>query len=169
MGGVGDFMEKRFMRKALSSILLTALLFCFGACQKQAPEATFPAVRYLYAGSQDGNGFQMWLWIHEDESIPVLVHSGLCRYIDGKYVETDIEKLDCRFTDEGFTLSDPVTGEVLYTATNLDKPGFPSGYYVHVTWAHSPGATWDALAEERGWQREITLWVQMDEGDDMLI
>ena len=169
MGRVGDSMEKRFMRKALSSILLTVLLLCLGACQKQAPEPSFPAVRYLYAGSQEGNGFQMWIWIHEDESIPALVHSGLCRYIDDKYVETDIEKLDCRFTDEGFTLSDPVTGEVLYTATNLDKPGFPSGYYVHVTWTHSPGATWDAFAEERGWQREITLWVQMDEGDDMLI
>ncbi len=52
-------MEKRFMRKALSSILLTVLLLCFGACQQQSPEATFPAVRYLYAGSQEGNGFQM--------------------------------------------------------------------------------------------------------------
>ena len=51
-------MEKRFMRKALSSILLTVLLLCFGACQQQSPEATFPAVRYLYAGSQEGNGFQ---------------------------------------------------------------------------------------------------------------
>lgn len=59
MGRVGDSMEKRFMRKALSSILLTVLLLCFGACQKQAPEPSFPAVRYLYAGSQVGNGFQM--------------------------------------------------------------------------------------------------------------
>jgi len=47
------------MRKDLSSILLTVLLLCFGACQKQAPEPSFPAVRYLYAGSQEGNGFQM--------------------------------------------------------------------------------------------------------------
>ena len=53
------FYGKRIMRKALSSILLSVLLLCFGACQKQAPEPSFPAVRYLYAGSQEGNGFQM--------------------------------------------------------------------------------------------------------------
>ena len=57
------------------------LLLCSGACEKQMPE-TFPPVRYLYGGNQEDNGFQMCGWIYEDEKIPALVLTGMCRYID---------------------------------------------------------------------------------------
>ena len=168
-----DFVNPQEMKKLI--LLVSALLLLsFGACQKQTPE-TFPAVRYLYGGHQDNNGFQMWIWLFEDETVPARVHSGMCRYIDDNYVDTDVEFLTCHYTQDGFTLSDQETGKVLYTATNVpsenyvnaEMDGAPS-YHVHVTWTHSPGAAWDALAEKKGWQREITLSFQMNEGDDII-
>lgn len=154
--------------KKLTLFVSAFLLLCFGACEKQQMPETFPPVRYLYGGNQKDNGFQMWVWIYEDEKIPALVLTGMCRYIDDAYVDTDEAHLTCRFTEDGFTLSDPITGEVMYTATNVDKAGFPSGYHVHVTWTRSPGATWDALAEEKGWQQEMSLQMQIFEGDDII-
>ena len=36
-----------------------------------------------------------------------------------------------------------------------------------ITWDHSPGAAWNAHAEEKGWLKEMNLQVQICEGDDM--
>ena len=149
-------MKIAFVRTACR-MLATVLLLFAGSCVIQGPTSTSSPVRYVYAGGQDGNEFQLWIWIFEDEKTPALVRSGLCRYIDNQFVDTDIENLNCRFTENGFTLSDPVTGEVLYTAVNLDESGFPAGYFVRLTWTHSPGSTWNALSEEKGWRREMTL------------
>ena len=146
-------------------VIALFLMFC-NACEEPTEES--PAVKYLYAGHQEGNGFQLWIWIYEDESLPALVRSGRCRYLFNEFVETDEEHLTCRLTQDGFILSDPMTGEVRYTATNLEKPDFPARYFVHITWTHSPGVTWDEYAEENGWQREIDLVRQIDEGDDIV-
>ena len=152
-------------------ILATTLLLFACSCDKEAtrekPEASAP-IRYLYAGGQGDNRFQMWIWIYEDETMPARVHSGMCRFIDNQYVDTDVEHLACQFSENGFTLSDPATGKVLYTATNVEKQGFSPGYHVNITWNHSPGDTWDAYAEEKGWLREMNLAVQICEGDDIV-
>ena len=146
-------------------VIVLFLLFC-NACEEQVEES--PAVKYLYAGQQEGNGFKLWIWIYEDESIQALVRSGRCRYLINQLVETDEEHLICRWTPDGFTLSDPATGNVLYPAKNVEKQNYPAGYFVHITWEHSPGITWDAYAEDRGWQREIDLCLQICEGDDII-
>ena len=146
-------------------VIALFLLFC-NACEEQIEDS--PAVKYLYAGHQENNGFQLWIWIYEDEAVPALVRSGRCRYLFNQFVETDEEHLTCRMTQDGFTLSEPTTGKVLYTATNIEIPYTNFGYAVHITWAHSPGATWDASAEEKGWQREMDLSLQINEGDDIV-
>lgn len=113
----------------------------------------------------------MWIWIFEDESIPALVRSGKCRYLQNEFIDTDEERLICRITQGGFTLSDPTTGNVLYTAAYIQKPYLDlasHAFHVQITWAHSPGATWDEYAEEMGWQREMDLSLQIDEGDDIV-
>jgi hypothetical protein len=148
-------------------IATALLLLCAGACQKEQTE-TFPAVRDLYAGSQGENTFQMWIWLFEDETLPALVRSGMCRYLDNQYIDTDEEHLSCQFTEDGFTLSDPATGRVLYTATNVEMDGSSSGIIVHITWDHSPGATWNAHAKEKGWLQEMNLQVQICEGADII-
>lgn len=153
------------MKKLLSLTILIASLLA-SSCQKEGlnPEP-FPPVRYLYAGGQGENGFQLWIWILEDESLPALVRSGMCRYLDGAYIDTDEERLDCRFTEEGFTLSDPATGEVRYTAANVEG----SPLLLHISWTHSPGPTWDHYASDKGWQQEMDLQLQVFEGDDIVI
>jgi len=153
--------------KKLTLFIPAFLLLSFGACQKQTTE-TFPPVRYLYAGNQGDNKFQMWIWIPEDETLPALVRSGMCRYLDNQFIDTDEEHLACQLSEGGFTLSDPATGRVLYTATNVKKEGCPPDFMVHITWVHSPGATWDSYAEEKGWMREMNLQVQSNEGDDII-
>ena len=153
------------------SLFATAILLLFAcACQKEQKERTetFPLVRYLYAGDQGENKFQMWIWLFEDETIPALVHSGMCRYLDNQYIDTDEEHLSYQFTKDGFTLSDPATGRVLYTATNVEMEGSSPGFIVHITWDHSPGATWNAHAEEKGWLKEMNLQVLICEGDDII-
>ena len=151
------------------SLFVTAILLLFAcACQKEQKTETFPPVRYLYAGSQGENKFQMWIWIFEDETIPAQVHSGMCRFLDGRNVDTDEEHLSCQFTADGFTLSDPTTGRVLYTARNMEMEGYSPGELVQITWDHSPGSTWNAYAKERGWLQEMNLQVQICEGDDIL-
>ncbi len=151
----------------LRLFVATALLFGASACQKEQTE-TFPPVRYLYAGNQGENKFQMWIWIPEDETIPALVRSGMCRYLDDRFIDTDEEHLACQFTKDGFTLSDPATGSVLYRATNVEREGCFPGYMVHITWNHAPGAAWNAHAKEKGWQQEMNLQVQICEGDDII-
>ena len=110
----------------------------------------------------------MWIWIPEDETIPALVRSGMCRYLDDRFIDTDEEHLACQFTEDGFTLSDPATGSVLYTATNVEREGCFPGYMVHITWDHAPGTTWNALAKEKGWLQEMNLQVQICEGADII-
>lgn len=150
------------------SLIVTAILLLFAcACNKEQTE-TFPLVRYLYAGSQGENSFQMWIWLFEDETIPALVRSGMCRYLDNQHVDTDEERLTCHFTESGFTLADPGTGKVLYTATYVEREGWPKGHIVRISWNHSPGITWDTYAEEKGWQQEMNLQVQICEGDDIV-
>ena len=146
-------------------VIALFLMFC-NACEEPAEES--PAVKYLYAGHQEDNGFKLWIWIYQDETLPALVRSGKCRYLFNQFVETDEEHLTCQLSEGGFTLSDPTTGRVLYTATNVEKEGCPPGFIVHITWAHSPGATWDSYAEEKGWMREMNLQVQICEGDDIV-
>ena len=161
---------KRSVVRASFGLLITALLVVTSACQKQektSPDA-FPPVRYLYAGNQGENKFQMWIWIPEDETIPALVRSGMCRYLDDQFIDTDEERLSCQFTEDGFTLSDPATRKVLYTATNVEKEAEPTGYRVHITWAHAPGAAWVAYAKEMGWLQEMTLQMQIFEGADIV-
>jgi hypothetical protein len=46
--------------------------------------------------------------------------------------------------------------------------GGSPGFIVHITWDHSPGATWNAHAKEKGWQQEMNLQVQICEGDDII-
>lgn len=110
----------------------------------------------------------MWIWLFEDETIPALVRSGMCRYIDNQHVDTDEERLACHFTESGFTLADPGTGKVLYTATYVEREGWPKGHIVRISWNHSPGITWDTYAEEKGWLQEMNLQVQICEGDDIV-
>ena len=147
--------------------VVTALLLLACSCRKEQTE-TFPPVRYLYAGNQGENKFQMWIWIPEDETLPALVRSGMCRYLDNQFIDTDEEHLACQFTEDGFTLSDPATGRVLYTATNVEMEGSSPGFIVHITWDHAPGAAWNAHAKEKGWQQEMNLQVQICEGDDII-
>ena len=147
--------------------VVTALLLLACSCRKEQTE-TFPPVRYLYAGNQGENKFQMWIWIPEDETLPALVRSGMCRYLDNQFIDTDEEHLTCQFTEDGFSLSDPATGIILYTATNMERDGCPQWFCVHISWAHSPGAAWDAYAEEKGWMQEMDLQVQICEGDDII-
>lgn len=161
---------KRFVVRASFGLLITALLVVISACQKQektSPDA-FPPVRYLYAGNQGENKFQMWIWIPEDETIPALVRSGMCRYLDDQFIDTDEEHLSYQFTEDGFTLSDPATRKVLYTATHVKREGEPTGFRVQITWDHAPGAAWEAYAKEMGWLQEMTLQMQIFEGADIV-
>ena len=156
--------------RASFGLLISALLVVASACQKQektSPEP-FPPVKYLYAGNQGENKFQLWIWIPDDETIPALVHSGMCRYLDDQLIDTDEEHLACQFTEDGFTLSDPATGSVLYTATNVEKEAEPTGFRVHISWVHAPGAAWDTYAKEMGWLQEMTLQMQVCEGADII-
>lgn len=149
------------MKHFLIASVMLLLSVC--SCQKQQ----FPPVQFLYAGKQEDNQFQMWIWIFEDEKQPALVRSGMCQYIDGQFVDTDEEHLAVQLTGNGFILSHPVTGNVLYTATIVGEEGNPPGHLVHISWNHSPGTTWDSYAEEKGWLREMTLEAQINEGDDI--
>lgn len=150
------------MKHFLIASVMLLLSVC--SCQKQQ----FPPVKYLYAGGQEDNQFQMWIWIFENEAEPALVRSGMCRYIDNQHVDTDEERLACHFTESGFTLADPGTGKVLYTATYVEREGWPKGHIVRISWNHSPGITWDTYAEEKGWLQEMNLQVQICEGDDIV-
>lgn len=150
------------MRKTLFiaiTVFAAVLLF---SCQKieQLFEKPGNPIKVLYAGSQGDNGFQMWIIFYEDESRPVRVLSGMCRNVDDEWIDTDEEFLKCNYTNEGFTLCDQETGQVLYTATNIQKYYHESGYYISVSWSHSPGPAWDANAIDKGWQREIELCIQ---------
>ena len=140
--------------------LAGALILIATACQEQVEKRNVShSPIQLYGGGQGDNGFMMWIWIYEDHTIPAVVRSGLVRYIKGEYIDTDEEKLIYRPTENGFTLSDTTTGNVLYTATSsMDE----YGNAIHVTWEHSPGTTWDSLAKEKGWQREVTLHLQIE-------
>lgn len=153
----------------LAALVAISVLY---SCGNRGPEKTDPgaaAVRYLLAGSQEDNGFQVWIWIYEDEKLPAQIHSGLCRYVDGQYIDTDIEFLDCRLSEDGFTLSDPQTGTVRYTAVNLDdKVGEPAFYHMRLSWSHEPGATWTRYAHERGWKQEMEIHLVIFEGDDIV-
>lgn len=153
------------MKRSLLAAVILLLSVC--ACQKQGG-CYFPPVKYLYAGGQGDNQFQMWIWIYENEAEPALVRSGMCRYIDNQHVDTDEERLACHFTESGFTLADPGTGKVLYTATYVEREGWPKGHIVRISWNHSPGITWDTYAKEKGWLQEMNLQVQICEGDDIV-
>ena len=162
------FSHRSMSRASVRLFIIALFLMLCNACQE--PADLFPPVKYLYGGEQEGNGFQMWIWIFEDESIPALVRSGKCRYLQNEFIDTDEERLICRITQGGFTLSDPTTGNVLYTAAYIQKPYLDlasHAFHVQITWAHSPGATWDEYAEEMGWQREMDLSLQID-GDDIV-
>jgi hypothetical protein len=150
-------MNKLFL--ILSLLLATATL---SSCQKDDPGKEVPEVRSLYAGGQQDNTFQVWIWIYEDNDEPALVHSGKCCYLDDGYVDTDIERLSYRQTPEGFTLSDLTTGEIRYTAVYQPSPysGVLDKSLIRLSWSHSPGSTWDTFAEELGWQRTIDLSLQ---------
>lgn len=160
------------MRRIILLLVALAAIFALYSCGNRCLEKTDPradAVRYLLAGSQEDNGFMLWIWIYEDEKLPARVHSGLCRYVDGKDVDTDIEFLDCRLTEEGFTLCDPQTGAVRYTAVSLDdKVGEPAFYHIRLSWSHEPGAAWAQYAQERGWQQEMEIHLCLFEGDDIV-
>ncbi len=156
------------MKHSVFCMFLTSRLVLASACQNTGNDTeSYPAVSALYAGEQEDNGFQIWIWIYEDETIPALVHSGRCRYINDQFVETDIEHLMYKPTENGFTLSDPVSEDVLYTATYVEKHGYHLEDCIHLSWSHSPGSTWDALAQEGGWKQEMTLWHSYFEGDDI--
>lgn len=160
-------MRTKSLSFAITTLLTTCLLFSCSSSDSFNPDKIypdgFPSVRYLYGGGQENNGFQMWIWIYEDPNIPALVRSGKCRYIGNTFIDTDEERLTCRFTDTGFTLSDVTTGQVLYTATNVPVQYEPQHAYITITWSHSPGETWEKYAAELGWQREMKLCIQLPE------
>ena len=153
----------------LAALVAISVLY---SCGNRGPEKTDPgaaAVRYLLAGSQEDNGFQVWIWIYEDEKLPARVMSGQCRYVDGQNIDTDFESLDCQFSEDGFTLSDPQTGAARYTAVSLDdKVGEAALYHMRLSWSHAPGATWPRYAQERGWQQEMEIHLVVFEGDDIV-
>lgn len=155
-------MKARIILLMVGAVLMS---MAFSSCKKIEPDKNLLVIKYLYAGDQKDNGFQMWIWLFEDQTKPAAVRSGMCRYVDGQWIDTDEEYLKCNYTDNGFTLCDPETGEVRYTATYVQKESNPKFYYISVSWNHSPGPAWDANAEEKGWRREMELWIQvMDEG-----
>ena len=150
-------MKTKRILLAVGAFLLSMVL---PSCLKiDGPRDVYPKVRCLYAGGQEGNEFQMWIWLFEDKSFPARVLSGVCRYVEGTWIDTDEEYLTCKYTDEGFTLCDD-SGHVLYTATYLQKGNNELGYYISISWTHSPGPAWDANAAAMGWQREMELWIQ---------
>jgi hypothetical protein len=155
-------MKRKKMNKLFLILSLLLASATLSSCRKDDSAEVLPAVRFLYAGGQGDNTFQMWIWIYEDNDEPALVHSGKCRYLDDAYVETDIERLSYRQTPEGFTLSDLTTGEIRYTAVYRSSPYTDAldESRVRLSWSHSPGSTWDALAEELDWQRTIDLALQ---------
>ena len=145
-----------FVGALICSLALSSCLKSYGT------RDVYPKVRTLYAGTQGDNGFQLWIWIYEEDTWPARVLSGFCRYVDGYMEDTDEELLTYKATDNGFTLCNRSTGEVLYTATYIQKNLYDqeSKYYISISWTHSPGQAWDEYAEENGWEREMELCVQ---------
>ena len=156
------------MKRILSFVVILALAMVV-ACSKSNSTNTNepqPEVQYLLGGEQESNGFHLWIWIYKDETEPACVRSGAVRFVDGTYVDTDEEYLSCLFTEDGFVLSDIKTGEARYEA---QRKGAEENHTYHISWSHSPGATWDTYAETKGWQREMNISLQSLDGLDDII
>lgn len=160
MGGWGVIEVVMKTKRILLLIGAILSMMVLPSCLKNdIPRDVYPKVRCIYAGEQEDNEFQLWIWLFEDQSWPARVVSGVCRYVGGTWIDTDEEYLTCKYTDDGFTLCND-SGQVLYTATYIQKGINELGYYISITWTHSPGPAWDANATARGWQREMELWKQ---------
>ena len=153
-------------------LILLAALFCISVSCSQ-PGNTHPgnsddqSVEEGYSGTQYNNTDQQFLLhilLNKDGS--AFVMSGNPRYINGAYVEGyhDEENLRWSLTDDGFVLTDPETGNTLYTAVNIDEywtrskeNRFPPA--VSITWSHSAGVAWDTFAAKYGWQQNMILHI----------
>lgn len=139
------------MKRTLFLICMAALaVFFMSSCEKPYCYQ----VNYVYAGFQEETGFSMAIDFYYDTSRPVRVRTGRNYF----YVpqEADEEYLICRYTDDGFELCDQKTGQVRYSATNLDN--FDMASKILIKWSHSPGPIWDKYAEANNWPREMVLF-----------
>ena len=143
-------------------LLLITGAFCF-SCKKDDSSNGIPA-RYPYSGEQREKGFWIRLVIYEDEDLPAEVYTYFYDK-DGFYRNADSETLSCNKTEEGFTLSDLKTGEILYTAVGMEGDA-PFFWKMKLSWNHSPGPVWEEYAEERGWESEMVI-TQEEEPDDI--
>lgn len=128
--------------------LFTCLfLTCFlSTCEKPY----YQQIDYFWNGVQEENGFMMHVVFFNDKSAPVRVLSG-----GGHDYDTDEEYLTVSYTEDGFSLCDPKTKQILYTAIYVDSIGYSENIYIR--WTHSPGTAWKTYAETNGWKREMRL------------
>ena len=174
------------MKKKLLFLSIFVSVLCLFSCNRvepvvieepvkeedPEPEETKPASWYYVLGGQQENGFKLWIFIRqtEEETLArVISGTGAINkdpFITDDFDGCDFEILTYNDNENGFTLSDPDTGEVCYTVHTLfDNPFEPNFIYYRVSWTHSPGAIWDENAQEKGWQNEMNLYSQIQQMD----
>ena len=151
-------MKKKLIISLVLSVVLSSCTELAELTENIINGAKQPPLECAFSGAQNANTdeqFILRVLLYKDGTSYIL--SGNPRYVDGEYVKgtCDQEYLSWNKTEEGFVLTDPSTGDVLYTAVSADEywtgeTSFPN--IVFVTWSHSAGETWDALSETRGWQ-----------------
>ena len=129
------------------------------------PEETEPTSWLYVLGGEQENGFKLWIFIRQTEEetlVRVISGTGAINkdpFITDGFDGCDFEILTYNDFENGFTLSDPDTGEVRYTVNLLlDNPLDPIFIYYRATWTHSPGTVWDENAQEKGWQSKMNLY-----------
>lgn len=156
-------MKKKLIISLVLSVVLSSCTELAELTENIINGAKQPPLEDAFLGAQKANTdeqFILRVLLYKDGTSYIL--SGNPRYVDGEYVKgtCDQEYLSWNKTEEGFVLTDPSTGDVLYTAVSADEcwtgeTSFPNK--VFVTWSHSAGETWDALSETHGWQQSMTL------------
>lgn len=143
-------------------IVILAVVGILGSCSK----GVLDKLEAGYLGAQKANTeeqFMFYLRLYKDNS--AIIMSGNPRYVDGAYLKGyhDEEALVWSSTSEGFVLSDPDSGAILYSAVSTDeywKGDTPFPNSVNITWSHSAGVAWDTYSEKYGWQQSMTIYLQ---------
>ena len=159
-------MKKKLIVSLVLSVVLSSCTELAELAGNIVNGAKQPPLECGYLGAQKANTdeqFLLRILLYKDNTAYVL--SGNPRYLDREYVKgtCDQEYLSWNKTEEGFVLTEPSTGDVLYTAVSADEywtgdTAFPNT--VSITWSHSAGETWDTYSETYGWQQSMTLDLQ---------
>jgi len=151
-------------RKTLSIICLLLPVLC--SCSQSNTEPETPACLAVYGGEQEGNDFQLWVWLYEDNTAKVVSGTPQWNEEAKSWVNCDLESLTYVLTETGLNLIE--SNRTLYQGICLDeewdKRTLPIN--LQLTWEHSPGIVWDTNAGAGKWLSSMCVTMSVTDHEE---